>query len=81
MLLTERNNVPTAVGRTVFLDMGTYFWLLNTVFFRAVGRKRLATEFLPMIEPATAFANILTGTIDVLHFHGSLLSVYLAPTI
>ncbi len=80
MLLAERDNVPTVVSRTVFLDMCTYFRLLSTCLFRAVCGERLATELFPVVEPATAFTGTVACAIDVLHFHGSLLCICSAPT-
>jgi hypothetical protein len=34
----------------------------------------LSTEIPPVVEPATALAYLVAGTIDIPHLHGSLLS-------
>ena len=72
MLLAKWDNVPAAVSGTVFLDMGSHFGLLSARYFSAVGGKRLSTEIFPMIEPATAFAGLGTGPVNVFYFHGFL---------
>jgi hypothetical protein len=45
----QRNYVPTTVVRAIFLNMRAYFWLGSTIFLGAIIRKRLTTEFFPMI--------------------------------
>lgn len=37
--LAKRNDVPTIVSRTIFLDVGAHLWFLNTLFFWAIARK------------------------------------------
>jgi hypothetical protein len=69
VLFAKWNNVPTAVRRTGFLDMCANFWFLSAFVFWTKARQLLLAEFLPMIEPASAFAGVVTGAIDVVHFH------------
>ena len=75
MLLAQRNNVPTVVGETIFLNMRTDFRPLNALLFWAICRNSLPTEVLPVVKPTSTLADVVACTIDVLHFHGSLLRV------
>ena len=74
----QRNDVPIAVARIVPLNVRTHCWLLDALYLRAKRGKRLATEFFPMVEPATAFAGVVADTVNVAHSHGDFLSCCLA---
>ena len=74
----ERNDVPIAVARIAPLNVRTHCWLLDARYLRAKRGKRLATEFLPVAEPATAFAGVVADAVNVVHSHGDLISCCLA---
>ena len=76
--LAERNDVPTAVARIVLLNVRTHCWPLDARYLRAKRGKRLATEFFPVLEPATACAGVVADAVNVAHSHGYFLSCCLA---
>jgi hypothetical protein len=68
--LAERNDVPIAVARIAPLNVRTHCWPLDARYLRAKRGKRLATEFFPVVEPATAFAGVVADAVNVAHSHG-----------
>ena len=76
--LAERNDVPIAVARIAPLNVRTHCWLLDARYLRAKRAKRLTTDFLPVLEPATAFAGVVADAVNVAHSHVDLISCCLA---
>ena len=76
--LAERNDVPIAVARIAPLNVRTHCWLLDARYLRAKHGKRLATDFFPVLEPATAFAGVVADAVNVAHSHVDLISRCLA---
>jgi hypothetical protein len=74
----ERNDVPIAVARIAPLNVRTHCCPLDARYLRAKRGKRLATEFLPVVEPATACTGVVADAINVAHSHGDFLSCCLA---
>ena len=74
----ERNDVPIAVARIVPLNVRTHCCPLDARYLRAIRGKRLATEFLPVLEPATAFAGVIADAVNVAHSHDDFFSCCLA---
>lgn len=74
----ERNDVPIAVARIALLNVRTHCWPLDARCLRAKRGKRLATDFFPVLEPATACAGVLADAVNVAHSHGYFLSCCLA---
>jgi hypothetical protein len=69
VFLTERENVPVVVIGAVLLDMRADQLLFKAILRRTITWNCLTGELLPVIEPASAFACVLTGAIDVSNSH------------
>lgn len=74
MLPAKRDDVPATVRGIALLHMSPYRRALIASYLRACGRQKLATEVLPMVQPAAAFADVADGAVDILHEHGHSIS-------